>query len=175
MILKTIAIVAVVGIAAVLVLAATRPDSFTVQRSVQIRADSPRIHALINDMRQMNAWNPFTKDDPQMKGSYRGPAAGPGAAFDFEGGRGGTGSIEITGSTPQSVAMRLDMRKPMEAHNAVRFTLVPRGDTTEVTWAMEGQVPYLAKILHVFINMDRMVGGAFESGLADLKARAERT
>jgi len=27
-----------------------------------------------------------------------------------------------------------------------------------VTWSMQGPVPYLAKILHIFINMDRMVG-----------------
>jgi hypothetical protein len=174
MILKTIAILALTGIAAVLAYAATRPDTFSVQRSVQIRADAQRIHPLINDMRQMNAWNPFTRDDPKMKGAYRGPAAGPGAAFDFSGGKGGDGSIEITESGPQLVAMKLDMRKPMEAHNTVRFTLAPRGTTTEVTWSMQGPVPYFAKVLHLFINMDSMVGGAFEAGLAELKTRAER-
>ncbi len=37
-----------------------------------------------------------------------------------------------------------------------------------------GPTPYLAKIMHVFINMDSMVGKDFEAGLASLKAAAEK-
>ncbi len=54
------------------------------------------------------------------------------------------------------------------------FTLEPKGDVTNVTWAMEGPVPYFAKIIHVFINMDSMVGKDFEAGLANLKSVAEK-
>jgi len=67
------------------------------------------------------------------------------------------------------------MLQPFETRNTVDFILQPQGDTTEVTWAMHGPVPYLAKIVHLFINMDRMVGGEFEAGLASLKAIAEKT
>jgi hypothetical protein len=38
---------------------------------------------------------------------------------------------------------------------------------------MEGPVPYLAKIIHVFVDMDRMVGADFEAGLSAMKAAAE--
>jgi len=50
----------------------------------------------------------------------------------------------------------------------------PKGDATSVTWAMHGPVPYMAKVVHVIFNMDRMVGQDFEAGLANLKALAER-
>ena len=75
---------------------------------------------------------------------------------------------------PSRVALDLNMTRPMTAHNKVEFTLVPAGDTTTVTWAMRGDTPYFAKIIHVFFNMDKMVGGDFEAGLAKLKAAAEK-
>jgi hypothetical protein len=65
------------------------------------------------------------------------------------------------------------MREPFTADNVVEFTLVPRGDATDVTWAMRGTMPYMAKVVHLFLDMDRMVGRDFEAGLANLKAIAE--
>ena len=56
----------------------------------------------------------------------------------------------------------------------VDFTLVPQGNLTNVTWTIHGPVPYFAKILHLFINMDSMIGKDFEAGLAALKAVAEQ-
>jgi hypothetical protein len=70
--------------------------------------------------------------------------------------------------------MRLSMVEPFQIQNSVEFTLVPNGGATKVTWAMQGPAPYIAKIIHVFIDMDRMVGKDFEAGLASLKALAEK-
>ena len=69
--------------------------------------------------------------------------------------------------------VKLDFLKPFEAHNAVTFTLEPNGAATTVTWAMEGPTPFIGKIMHLFIDMDSMVGKDFETGLANLKAAAE--
>jgi hypothetical protein len=86
----------------------------------------------------------------------------------------GTGRMEIADTAPPSrVTLKLDFTKPFEAHNMVDFTLEPKGDSSTVTWAMHGPVPYMAKIMHVLIDMDRMVGKDFEVGLANLKAVAE--
>ena len=83
--------------------------------------------------------------------------------------------MEIAESVPNSrIAIKLDFLKPFEAHNKVEFTLEPKGDSTNVTWAMQGPTPFFAKIIHVFIDMDNMVGKDFESGLANLKAAAEK-
>ncbi|TMH28754.1 MAG: polyketide cyclase [Betaproteobacteria bacterium] len=141
-----------------------------VERAVG-RRDFPR-HAAC---RFRNTWNPFDKKDPNVKGSYSGPANGPGAAYAFDGKEVGTGTIRIVeSSAPRKVTMQLDMQKPIEGHNTVEFTLTPRGDATEVTWAMRGSSPYIAKLMGVFVNMDRMIGQHFETGLADLKSLAER-
>lgn len=173
--LKFIAVSVVVLIIVLLVYAATKPDTFRVQRSASISAPPEKIFPLINDLRSFNTWNPYERKDPDIKGSYNGPSSGQGAAYAFAGNKEvGKGTIEITESSPPSkVTMKLNMIEPFEAHNIVEFTLKPNGDSTNVTWAMQGRTPYFAKIIHVFFDMASMVGKDFETGLANLKAIAE--
>ena len=173
--LKTIAIVVVVLIAGVLVFAATKPDTFRVQRSASIKAPPEKISAVLSDFHGWQAWSPWEKMDPAMKRSYSGAEKGKGAAYAWEGnGKVGQGRMEIIDAAPSRVALNLDFIKPFEAHNKVVFTLTPKGDATEVNWAMQGPVPYMAKIVHVFMDMDGMVGKDFEAGLANLKAVTEK-
>jgi len=174
--IKTISIVVVLALAALLLYAAVRPDTFSVQRSLRIQAPAEKIHPLIADLHRFNSWNPYDRKDPNMKGRYRGPAAGPGAAYDFEGNsQVGKGSIEIVQvQAPRQVTMQLRMIEPMKGLNRVDFTLAPQGDATEVTWAMQGRSPFIARLIGVFVDMDAMIGRDFEAGLAGLKTLAER-
>jgi uncharacterized protein YndB with AHSA1/START domain len=169
-------IVVLVAAAYVLIRAAMLPSDFRVSRSTTIQAPCEKVFALINDMKSFNQWNPFAKMDPSTKTVYRGPASGPTAAFDWEGtGKAGNGSLEIVdASAPGTVIMKLDIVKPMEGHNKVVFALQPSGDATEVTWTMTGPYPYLNRIFGAIFNMDKMIGGTFENGLADLKRLAEK-
>ena len=174
--LKTIAIVVVVLIAGVLLFAATKPDTFRVERSASIKAPPEKIFAILNDFKQWGAWSPWEKKDPAMKRNFGATTSGKGATYGWEGNKDvGTGSMTITESTPFSkLAINLDFLKPFEAHNVAEFTLTAQGDTTLVTWAMHGPANYMTKIIHVFMNMDKMVGSDFEAGLANLKAVAEK-
>ena len=174
--LKVIAGVLAAGIAILLVLAATKPDVFQVQRSASIKAPPEKIFPLINDLHRFATWSPYESKDPAMKRSYSGAESGNGAIYEWDGNKNvGAGRLEVADASPPSkVSFQLDMFKPFEAHNLVEFTLAPQGDTTIVTWSMQGRVPYLAKIIHVVFDMDKMVGGDFETGLANLKTIAEK-
>jgi hypothetical protein len=174
--LKIGAAVVVVLIAAVLLFAATRPDSFRVTRTTSIKAPPERIFPLINEFNRWSAWSPYEKKDPAMKRTFSGPAAGKGAVYAWEGNKDvGKGRLEIAdASVPSRVVLNLDFSEPFEAHNVVDFTLEPKGDATQVTWAMRGPMPFLSKVITLFVDMDRMVGGDFETGLANLKAIAEQ-
>ena len=174
--LKTVGIIIAVLIAGVLVLAATKPDTFRVQRAAGIKAPPEKVFALINDFKRWDAWSPWEKKDPAMKRTWGAVTSGKGAKYAWEGNSDvGQGSMEIAESVPSSkVTLKLDFVKPFEAHNIVVFTLEPKGGTTNVTWVMEGPVPYFAKIIHVFLDMDSMVGKDFEAGLASLKVIAEK-
>jgi uncharacterized protein YndB with AHSA1/START domain len=175
-VLTSIAIVAVLLIAVLLLVAATRPDVFRVEREINIAAPPDRVFALINDFRRWDAWSPWDKKDPAMKRTYGATTSGKGATYAWEGNKDvGKGSMEITDSVPPSrIQIKLEFLKPFKAHNIVSFTLEARGGATQVTWAMEGPVPYFFRIIHMFCNMDRMVGKDFEAGLASLKAVAEK-
>jgi len=174
--LKIIAIVIVVVVAAVLLFAATRPDTFQVQRMATIQAPPEKIFPLINDFNHWGAWSPWEKKDPGMKRTFGIVTAGKGAVYAWDGNKDvGQGSMEITESAaPSRLAIRLSFVKPFEARNNVEFSLEPRGAATQVTWTMRGPAPYISKIIHMFVDIDRMVGGDFEAGLASLKAIAEK-
>ncbi len=173
---KTIAIVVVLVIAAILVYAVAQPDDFRVHRAMNIKAPPEKILPLITDFHSWGSWSPWEKMDPAMKRTYSGAASGKGAAYAWEGNsKVGEGRMEITEASPPSkVTIKLDFIKPFEGHNIAEFTLEPKGDSTNVTWAMHGPTPYIAKIIGVFVSMDRMIGKDFETGLSNLKAVAEK-
>jgi uncharacterized protein YndB with AHSA1/START domain len=173
---KGVAVVIVVAIAALLLYAATQPDTFRIQRSTKIKAPPEKIFTYLNDFQKAAAWSPYEKKDPAMKRTFSGAASGKGSVYAFEGNKEvGAGRIEIVESLPsRKVSLQLDMREPFQARNTVEYTLEPRGEATEVTWAMYGAAPYLSKVICLFLDMDKMVGRDFEAGLADLKAITER-
>ena len=165
-----------IAVAAILIYAATKPAHGTTSRSVTIKAPPEKIFPLIDSLRSMNTWNPFVKTDPNLKGDYSGPDSGKGAKYAFDGNKNvGAGHITITDSVPSSkVTMNLIMTRPFACDNIVQFTLVPAGDTTTVTWAMSGPAPYFMRVMGTIFNMEKMMQGTFDKGLADLKAMAER-
>ena len=175
-IIVIIAIVLVVAVAIILILAATKPDGFSVQRVIMVQAPPERIFPLINDFHQWGSWSPYENKDPAMKRSYSGAASGEGAVYAWEGNKNvGSGRMEILdGSASSKIVIKLDFFTPFEAHNTAEFTMLPHGDAINVTWLMHGPLPFMGKIMHVFINMDRMVGKDFEIGLANLKRLTER-
>jgi uncharacterized protein YndB with AHSA1/START domain len=171
-----IVVVLIVAVAAIVAYASTRPDSFRVQRSASIKAPPERIFALINDYRNWPQWSPYENRDPEMKRTYSGAAAGKGAKYAWEGNKNvGSGEMEIVDTAPpRKVLIKLDFMKPFEAHNVAEFTLEPQGETTNVTWAMHGPVPMLAKVMHMVMDIDKMVGTDFAAGLANMKTAAEK-
>jgi uncharacterized protein YndB with AHSA1/START domain len=173
--LKTILLIVAAAIAALLIYAATKPNTFRVQRSTAIAAPPEKVFALINDLRQFNTWNPFAKMEPSVVITYDTASAGVGGAYRWKGEKTGEGRMQITESVPaQRVSAKLDFSKPFEAHNVVDFTVQPQGNGSTVTWAMHGPMPYLNRVMTTFFDMDKTVGKDFEAGLANLKALAEK-
>jgi hypothetical protein len=164
-----------VVIAGVIAYAATRPNTFKVARSIGISAPPEVVFPLISNLRKFATWSPYETKDPDMKRTFSGAESGAGQRYDWEGNSNvGKGWLFVAGTfEPSQVDIDLNMLKPIHATNRVTFTLVPDGRTTNVTWAMQGHVPLLAKVLHLFVDMDRMCGDDFEVGLASLKTLAE--
>jgi uncharacterized protein YndB with AHSA1/START domain len=179
-IIAIIAVVLAIVMAIVLILAATKPGTFSVKRATTVKAPPERIFPLINDFHQWGSWSPYENKDPAMKRSYGGAADGKGAVYGWEGNKNvGSGRMEILDtSEPSKIVIKLDFFTPFEGHNTAEFTMLPQGDatnlTTNVTWLMHGPAPFMSKVMQVFINLDNMIGKDFEIGLANLKRLTEK-
>jgi uncharacterized protein YndB with AHSA1/START domain len=168
--LKTISF-AVLGIlAAFAIYVAMLPSAFRVVRSGKIDAPPAQVFAQVNDLHKWQAWSPWAKLDPKAVNTFEGPASGQGAAFSWSGNKEvGAGKMTIVESTPNdSIKFRLDFSAPMQATNTTVFTFKPDGNGTAVTWDMSGNNSFIGRAVCVFMDMDKMVGGMFETGLGNL-------
>ena len=164
------------GVAALVGYAASRPANFRIQRRVRFAAPPRDIVPHLDDFHAWRAWSPWEKLDPAMQRSYGGPARGVGATYAWNGNKkAGAGSMKITRSDDQGVAMTLDFTRPMRATNVTEFALAPVDGGTEVVWTMNGSNNLMGKLFGVFVNMDQLVGRDFEAGLASLKTVSERS
>jgi hypothetical protein len=159
-----------------LIVVALQPSDFKVERSATLRAPASAAFAQVNDFQNWQAWSPWEKVDPALKRSYDGPKAGAGAVYAWQGNKDvGEGRMTITESrAAELVRIKLEFIKPFAAVNDTVFRFQPSSDGTTVTWTMSGQNNFLSKAMCLFVNMDRMVGGMFEQGLAQMKTVVER-
>ncbi len=167
-----------IGVLVVIVLgiASTKPDTLRVERSLTVKAPAEKIFPLINDLHSWAIWSPYEKIDPAMKKTHSGSVSGVGAIYGWEGNSDiGKGRMEILESNPFSkIGIQLDFFEPFEAHNSAEFRLEPKGEFTKITWIMSGPANYLSRIMCVFIDMDKMIGENFETGLSNLKNITEK-
>jgi len=164
-----------ISVIAVLSIAATRPATFHVERSLSMAAPPEAVFAVLNDMHRFHEWSPWQKLDPAMKITYEGPSSGPGASYRWVGNKDvGEGRMTILDATPStSLTQKLEFIKPFEETCAVKFTIAPEAQGSRVTWGIDGNNNYVSKVMCLFVSMDAMMGKDFEAGLANLKQVAE--
>jgi len=171
-----IAVVLAIIIVAILILAATKPGTFRIERTAAVNAPAEKVFPLIADFHQWLNWSPWEGRDPALKRTYSGAERGKGAVYAWEGNKNvGSGRMEILeAATPSKIVIKLDFLKPFEAHNTAEFTMLPQGAATSVVWVMHGPAPFMSKLMQVFMSFDNMIGKDFEAGLAKLKTISER-
>ena len=174
MLIKILIAFAVIVIVLVIVVA-MQPSEFRVARSATMSAPAPAVFAQVNDFHKWEAWNPWGKIDPAMKQTYEGAPAGVGAIYTWVGNKNvGEGRMTLTESRPSDlIRIKLEFFKPFAGTNIAEFTFKPEGNQTAVTWSMAGKNNFMAKAIHLFMNMDKMIGGQFETGLAQMKLIVE--
>lgn len=173
--LKKILIALAVIVVALVAVIALQPSTFRIARSAAISAPPERVFAQVNDLHKWESWSPWLKADPAAKTAYEGAPAGAGAGFRWSGNKDvGEGRMTIIESRPdQLVRIRLDFMRPFASTSTAEFSFVPDGDRTRVTWSMDGDKNFLAKAIHLVLDMDKMVGTKFDEGLAQMKVAAE--
>ncbi len=173
--LKIVLIAFLVIAVALVAVVAMQPSDFRVSRTATIAAPAEAVFAQVNDFHHWEAWSPWAKLDPAAKNAYEGAASGPGAVFKWSGNNEvGEGSTTITDSRPyELIRIKLDFLRPFQGTNTVEFSFKPDGDRTAVTWSMFGTNNFIAKAVGLFMDCEKMVGGQYEQGLANLKSVLE--
>lgn len=163
------------AIAVFAVIVAMQPSEFRVVRSSTVIASAPDVFAQVNDFRKWEAWSPWAKLDPAAKATFQGPPAGEGAVFAWSGNdKVGEGRMTLTDSrAAELVRIRVDFVKPFAGTSTSEFRFKPEGAQTAVTWTSSGTNTFIGKAICLFANMDRMLGGDMEKGLAQLRSAAE--
>ena len=154
------------------IIVATRPSDFRVTRTGRIAAPIGVVFENVNDLHKWEAWSPWAKLDPNAKSTYEGPISGTGASMAWAGNnKVGEGHMTIIESRPgEKIQLRLEFLKPFKATNTAEFTFKSEGNQTTVTWSMFGKNNFMGKAIGLFMNCDKMVGGQFEQGLANLNS-----
>ena len=167
-----IALAAVAAIIAVFVVVALQPSQFRIARTATISAPATAVFAAVNNFHNWTAWSPWERIDPSLKRTFQGAPAGTGASYSWIGNKQvGEGRMTITECRPSElIRIKLEFFKPFAATNVAEFTFKPEGNQTAVTWSMSGTRPFMHKAICLVMNMDKMVGGQFEEGLANMKS-----
>jgi hypothetical protein len=173
--LKKILIVIAVIVIVFVIIVATRPADYRISRSTTIGAAPAVVFAQVNDFHKWESWNPWGKIDPAMKQTYEGASDGKGAIYTWAGNNEvGEGRMTIAESRPSDlILINMEFFKPMAGTAIAEFTFKPEGNQTTVTWAMTGKNNFMSRAVCMFMNMDKMIGGQFEKGLAAMKSIAE--
>lgn len=171
---KKILLALVAALVVLVAVIAMQPTDFTVSRSTTVNAPPAAVFAQVNDFRKWEAWSPWLKMDPNTKVTFEGPAEGKGAKYAWVSEKTGEGNMTIVESQPnERVKIDLLFVKPFKADNDADFTFKPEGSGTAVTWTMTGKNNFFGKAFGLFMDMDKMIGGDFEKGLAGIKSAAE--
>jgi hypothetical protein len=174
MLIKILVVLVILGVILVVIIA-RRPDVFRVTREARITASPAAVFAHVNDLRKWQEFSPWAKMDPAAKVEFSGPQSGTGSVFAWAGNKQiGEGRMTIIESRPHElIRFNLEFLKPFAATNTAEFTFKAEGGQTVVSWSMSGKNNFMFKAVGLFMDCEKMVGGQFEEGLANLKSIVE--
>ncbi len=175
-VLKTILIIVLALLAIMCLLGFIGQDTFRYERSTTIAAPANVVYGHINSLKGMQNWGPWQAMDRDQVQSLEGTDGTIGAVWKWEGDTVGKGMQELTALEPnKSVRTKLTFIVPVigDMVSTGTYDLEPLGDSTKLTWGMEGENGFWGKLMSKFGDSDAMMGPMFETGLANLKIMAE--
>jgi hypothetical protein len=160
-------------VAVIVVLGATRPAAYQLERKIDVAAAPERVFAVLDDLRQFTSGVLVIfgepRDKPKLQKTFSGPERGVGQTVEWSGD--GAGKLAIEESVAgKKLRIRLEFTAPMKSIATYVITL--DGSST-VTWTMSGEHNFIGRVFGLFMNMDKALGADVEKSLARLKALAE--
>lgn len=153
------------------------PSTYSVTRTTQVKASTGAVFESISDLRTWPEWTAWNKSRyPDMQVSFEGQPAQVGAVYRWEGSTSGKGRLALTGVDPErGIDYELDFDDgQFSCTGSISFQEQEDSDQVKVTWTMGGGLGANPINRYFGLFMDGMMGPDFETGLRQLKARAEK-
>jgi len=161
-------------LAAYIVFCFIGPKSFDTTRSVTVGASPASVFEEISDFHKWPAWSPWARRDTAMVNTYNGEPGTVGHINEWESKTEGNGNQKIT-EVRSNEFIRTELRfKDWDGVSVSDWMLEPAGDSTKVTWTMDGdELPFFIRGLMFLMGGGDMISKDYETGLASLKKVAE--
>ena len=179
-ILKRILLVFVIIIALALITALFVKKDMKAEREVIINKPRTEVYNYVKYLRNQNDYSKWTSMDPNMKKEFKGIDGTVGfiSAWESEKDDVGEGEQEIKAlKEGERIDYELRFKEPMESTAAAYMITedVPgNANQTKVKWGFNGNMTYPFNIMRLFMDMEKMIGDDFSTGLNNLKARLEK-
>lgn len=138
--------------------------AYHVSKTISLNVAPAVAFAKVCDFRQWKNWSPWLILDPECQVTY----ADDGRQYAWDGPVAGAGEIKVTTvQEPSRLECALSFYKPFKAEAQVAFQLAQQEGGTEITWTMDGSLPWFLFFLKGM--MTACLGSDYERGLAMLK------
>lgn len=152
------------------------PSKVSISRTIAVKSQKETVLKKIGDFRCFHdEWSPWTRIEPEMEVDYKGTPGEMGHYYFWKGTKDsvGTGSMEIDSVLNNGYRHALVFSSPQESKAITWFLVNEKDSLLEIEWKMEMQIPFPGRAFMLFMNMDKMIGPDFESGLNNLKTALE--
>ncbi|RYE23699.1 MAG: hypothetical protein EOP51_09730 [Sphingobacteriales bacterium] len=171
---KILGIIVLILVLVVLVLGLIAPKDMKIERSETMNAPKEVVFEQIVKFKNWSHWSPWYKMEPTAEMTYTGTDGEVGSGYSWKGKKMGAGQMTNASLNGTNMNYDLHFTEPFDSKAKGSFTVVDAGNgQSKVTWIMNSHTPYPMNAMHVFMDMDKMVGKDFESGLKDMKAYVE--
>lgn len=172
-----IAILLAVALVAFLIGGLLGSKNFKMERSIEINAPRAAIYKNLSDYNNWLKWSPWAKIDSNCKYDFYGQQGQVGAGYKWQGnnkvGEGDMHTTEMLENT--SLTCMLSFIKPFKSVATATFKLEDGANgTTKVTWGFSQDYSFAQRPMMLVMNMEKMLGGDYESGLSNLKTVCEQ-
>ncbi len=171
---KFLGILLLILIVVIVVVGLIAPKDIKVERSQTINAPKEVVFEQIVKFKNWPNWSPWYKMEPTVEISYQGIDGQPGSSYIWKGKKTGSGEMKNAGVNGTAMNYELHFKEPFENKAGGALVVTDTGNgQSKVTWSYEGHMAFPWNAMGVFMNMDKMLGGDFESGLNNMKAYIE--
>jgi len=177
-ILKKTLIVLAILIAIPLIIALFVKKDYQVERAIIINKPKAEVFNYVKYLKNQNEYSKWANIDPAMKKEYKGTDATVGFISAWESKRDsvGKGEQEIKAiKDGERIDYEIRFIEPLASvSSAYMETIAVSENETRVKWGFKGVMPYPFNIMHLFFNMEEMIGNDLQTGLNNLKVIMEK-